>query len=701
MKNYALDKSLLPQVWLTWLSTKNKEFHKRYWLNCQNNIKKDRPASWMNYTGESSSGSYPKWTNWSDLGGFGISATKIDNGKIWIAANSKLYLTYAKYHPDIERLELAVVKFDTKRNFDGERWGYARSRFFIGKDKTIVDEKGNAYQGKMYIDEDPWHYAYNGRQLLGLLLRNCTTTNFLNEFKKFIGAEYFNIGNGSSVKIEYPYDVKKWYETVQKERSTSKRQQFIDKLTEIPLSDCSDLHYKYPTIMSKDRWGYDVEASNIVYFERVNDEWSVLRHFIDGKTENWRVYIENKNKIIIVSKDRQGWVSSKQQKNSWRCYSYLANPEDAIEKCPRIKYILSSMKDVELHNTVDLLVTALRFPEIEQLIKFGYDKLAMNAVQDSFTKARLKDMFGGYYNDKGTNLLRKIGLTKKQFDISMQKEEYAHLLTSMRRLFGEDLSYMDIESFEKYINACQNIRQTCGYRDLFRTLENCLGEDKDLNLRIFKNAVRLSKKEPRVYSIITDTLNSYRGLRTNTRPTIDWCFDDVSDVIRAHDAIIRLKQIQDEERQAYWNADAAERRKREDAKRKKIDEERKCYEYEDDKYIIRLPKDSAEIVSEGNLQHICIGGYTTRHAFGETNLFFLRQKGREDIPFYAIEMNNSKVINQIHGFGNRWLGNDPDAIPTVIRWLRKHGIKCEDKILTCKATGYSGYGDCVPMPVVD
>ena len=145
----------------------------------------------------------------------------------------------------------------------------------------------------------------------------------------------------------------------------------------------------------------------------------------------------------------------------------------------------------------------------------------------------------------------------------------------------------------------------------------------------------------------------------------------------------------------------AERKKKEEEKRIKIDKERKQYEYEDDNYIIRLPQDSSEIIREGSMQSICIGSYTTRHALGETNLFLLREKSEPESPFYAIEMNNGKSIVQIHGFGNKWLGNNPEAIPTVVRWLRQNGIKCDEKILTCKSTGYCSNNSYVSMPVVD
>lgn len=178
-------------------------------------------------------------------------------------------------------------------------------------------------------------------------------------------------------------------------------------------------------------------------------------------------------------------------------------------------------------------------------------------------------------------------------------------------------------------------------------------------------------------------------------------FDSYSDIVRAHDALTALCNEQEAERRAYWNASEAERRRKDDERRKKVDEERRHYEYEDDAFIIRLPKDVNEIVAEGSRQNICIGGYTTRHSRGDTNLFFLRRKDDETVPFYAIEMDTNKRIVQIHGFGNKWLGNDPDAIPTVVRWLRKNGIECDNTILTCTARGYGRTGDYIPMPVVD
>jgi hypothetical protein len=178
-------------------------------------------------------------------------------------------------------------------------------------------------------------------------------------------------------------------------------------------------------------------------------------------------------------------------------------------------------------------------------------------------------------------------------------------------------------------------------------------------------------------------------------------FDDYSDIVRTHDALNALVAEREAERRAYYNMDEKKRRELDEKRRQKTDELRKHYEYEDDEFVIRLPKDVYEIINEGAKQCICIGGYTSRHSKGETNLFFLRRKDSESVPFYAIEMNNNKVIVQIHGHSNKWLGNNPEAIPTVVRWLRKNDIKCDNKILTCTARGYGRTNEYIEMPIVD
>lgn len=699
MKNYALDTSKLPKVWLTWTTTKNKRFEKRYWVNCQTGKKKDTPELWMTYRNEDDV--VRSWRN--NEGGFGATYSALKSGKMWIAANSKLSCMYAKYHPDIDRLELASVGLDTTRNGE-HKWKYLGDRCFVGKDKSVINERGQVLN-KFYIDPTYYYTVRDFKYFIGGVMRRNVPNSVLEEFKKFIGGDYFTIGNGSTVRIQHPWEIEKWYVSKQKQVGNNKKQKTIDELVSIPLSDYADLGVKYPAITVMGGCRYNINIDHLVHFESIKEDLNVLRLFYRGDSnqlsEQQRVYIRDKGEPIIVSPNQcGGWVSSPQTFSSyWGGRYYLVNPEEAMAKCTRIKYILTAVTDQAFDKAqlVDLLIATLRFPELEQLLKLGGFKIVRDILSNRHTKSNIIENFGGYYNTKGVGILRKIGLTKKQFEVYCLHNCSYTALSYMRQLFGNDLSAMDIESFTKYLKGC-NAMKECGTWG--RSLMWYISQQPN-TVNIFKNLVRLSRKEPRIFSIVFDTMKMIDdGLLRGDIET-DWCFNDVSDALRLHDAVIEIKRVRDEERRALYNLHEAERRKREEKKRIELDKVRKCYEYEDDNYIIRLPKDSTEIIREGSMQHICIGGYTTRHAIGDTNLFFLREKSRPEYPFYAIEMSNNKSIIQIHGFGNRWLGNNPEAIPTVIRWLRKNNISCDKAKLTCKSTGYGQRNEYVDMPIVD
>ena len=84
----------------------------------------------------------------------------------------------------------------------------------------------------------------------------------------------------------------------------------------------------------------------------------------------------------------------------------------------------------------------------------------------------------------------------------------------------------------------------------------------------------------------------------------------------------------------------------------------KKYAYESGELMIRVPKSGAEIVEEGNVLHICVGGYAARHMEGKTTILFLRRRRKPDTPFICIEMNKDNTIRQIHGYRNEHVGGN-------------------------------------------
>ena len=696
--NYKLDTKLLPKVWLYWETVKDGSNY----LNCQTGKIKHTPEMWMSTT--YSTYRYGRREDGKVDIGYGWHSSESEN--IWVRANSRLQVLYIKHHKNRDVLEMAIVQMDTRRQPEPHQWRFV-DRIFIDKNKCVYNADGfkiSSYYGERI-------YAYDLKNTISMFLRvECNRKKAIEEFKKFIGANYFIIGNGSTVAIDRHWHIQRWFTTSQKQRGAGKQQKLTDKLTAIPLQSTDGLAEKYPIKKWQNRWGED-SISNFILFEPVNDELFVLRAFIredDDLNESWRVYVLKDGTVRVVSKNQNSgnWIPSQRKRTWWCNYYYFANPEEAKNSQFQIKYTLTEIEknkdtspygeDYERH-LIDNLLTALRFPEVEQLFKLGAKSIAKTIMRSNTPKAEIKYQFGGYYNEKESNILRKIGLTKPQLDIFTTTENNwskKEALKKMRRYFGDDLSYMDIESFKQYYKMCEKI---CDRYFSVRTLEDVNIEE----LKFMKNICRIAKKYDSAYGLAADLLRDYSALDCGTKPEIDWMFDSYSDLVRAHDAVNALKLRQDEERRALWKMEAAERLKKQEEKRKKIDEERKVYNYEEEDFIIRLPIDLNEIVNEGSKQKICIGGYTDRHAMGNTNIFFLRKVDEPDTPFYAIEMNNDKKIVQIHGYCNQWLGNDPDAIPTVIRWLRKNGIKCTDEILTCTAKGYSSCNNYVPMPQVD
>lgn len=693
MYTYEIDTSLLPKVWVTWTSTKNKKFVKRFWLNCQTGEKKDTPESWMTYEGEDSI----KRRAYSSGGcGIGFWGAGVEN--VWVKDGTSVKYGYLKYHSDIDKLEIAIVYMDTSRKQEPHSWQYLGDRYFVGKDKVVIDVYGNVKhtEFKAYTD----HVYYNFLDFISCTTRCYTNKHYVEEFVKFYGSNSMTIRSGRVIEFSHCWCLWAWYK-YKPLSCASSRKKFIDTIVSVQLSDTSDFSDKYKPMLCRDNAYYN-SMNNIVYFERVNDTWSVLRGFYRGFREEypfkeqWRLYINDKGKIQMVSHTTNGWTPSKiGTYNGYR----LVNKEDAIAKCKQIRYILQSYTDAKETDIVPMLIRALQYPEVEQIIKLGHPEIASSLNRSMTFRADMKNEFGGYYNQKEKNFLKKIGMTKPQFDAMMEIEKstrtYSHEhFRVMRSVFGDDLSHLDLASFTKYYKGfCALYNRTHGIDDMLTRFNI----DK---MRFYKNLIRLGEKDVTAYQLGSDTLRCYYRLDNERRPRIDWMFDSYSDLVRSHDAISELCRQQDEERRRYYAMAEAERRKADEEKRIKLDKERVKYEYEDDKYVIRLPRNLTEIVDEGSIQRICIGGYTGTHSSGACTIFFLRLKVAPNTPFYAIEVRGNRV-NQIHGYCNKWLGNNPEAIPTVMRWLRKNGIECDTKILTCTATGYGQTSNYVKLPTID
>ena len=170
-----------------------------------------------------------------------------------------------------------------------------------------------------------------------MLARMNYNDDAINEFKKFIGADYFTKGNGKCFSITHFWHLKEWISSSQKIQGKGKDQQLTDMLVEKPLSNTSGFAEKYPKEVLEDNGYYRREIRNIMYFERLDDGWNVLRQFsrdyYTGKiSEQSRVYLNDNGKVRIVAPSKDGWVPSIQLRSGWNSYYKLVNKEEAMEE---------------------------------------------------------------------------------------------------------------------------------------------------------------------------------------------------------------------------------------------------------------------------------------------------------------------------------------------------------------------------------
>lgn len=118
-------------------------------------------------------------------------------------------------------------------------------------------------------------------------------------------------------------------------------------------------------------------------------------------------------------------------------------------------------------------------------------------------------------------------------------------------------------------------------------------------------------------------------------------------LIEAHDQMADLRNALRETEKAR------ELKKKSRKYGKRRERLQKKYAYRSGELEIRVPENAQEIIREGNVLRICVGGYAERHLTGATTILFLRHSRKPDTPYVCIEINekDNRII-QIHGYRN-------------------------------------------------
>ena len=147
---------------------------------------------------------------------------------------------------------------------------------------------------------------------------------------------------------------------------------------------------------------------------------------------------------------------------------------------------------------------------------------------------------------------------------------------------------------------------------------------------------------------------------------------------RRHDEAVKECNKRKEELRRKQDAEAAKRqaeqmRQKYPGYEEILAEVKEKFEFADETYVIRVPKNFAEITAEGMALHHCVGNterYFDRIVSRETYICFLRQKASPEEPFYTIEVEPGGTIRQHRGAYDEEPGIE--EIKPFLREWQKH-----------------------------
>lgn len=104
--------------------------------------------------------------------------------------------------------------------------------------------------------------------------------------------------------------------------------------------------------------------------------------------------------------------------------------------------------------------------------------------------------------------------------------------------------------------------------------------------------------------------------------------------------------------------------------------------------VLRPFESPEEIVREGAIQSICIGGYVNAYGAGRTVLCALRRETEADKPWHAVEFTNAGIMVQCRGWRNT---SAPEDVPVLERfwraWDKKNHTKTEVNVRIMERRG--------------
>lgn len=392
----------------------------------------------------------------------------------------------------------------------------------------------------------------------------------------------------------------------------------------------------------------------------------------------------------------------------------IYDPQSYLSELEYYKYLkdicVGSAGGYWRDNPLQIITRISRFPWLEQIYKSGYKNL-FNKLVRSATIA--SDIYKGFGVEVGKtfSFMKSIGLSKGEMEwLNSKSSTWSWGAKAIRKLMSQDIGHktypkekvwpiLDYYHFTYedrwYKKWHTDIAENAGYMGV---IEEAPQELKERNNRYRDRIIYLDSITMPNEKKFSDELDEIYRIRAGTEDCYTFnLIPDINcrsreDVARLHN---RLLDIQLKHPRTYGSRETRTEKEKECEKTDKI---RKWLEFDDphSDYAIMLPKSPFDLITEGEKLSHCVGSYIDDHSAGRTTVLFLRNKKTPDEPFITIEVKDH-TVTQVHGKYNWWLGNFPEAIPTVRDWAANNKLAITDVVLRSTSKDYTGDGDLVAV----
>lgn len=602
---------------------------------------------------------------------------------------------YVEYIKSIDAVEISSLSMDGRRGKDGQKgeWKYRSRRLIFRGDTTAYSNRngiignGTVYEGGKYWSEEIVQFI---SQCMSAMMNQKEAFKQICRFK---GKDDFIAGWKSRIAYDYiePWILRDyWYKKAFMKREVKKMEYLDYELADVNIPmGTSELAF----------CTFEVLDENVSVWRIFEDPYySRYTNVNTDVKEYTRLYFDNrkKGKVFIFNRTADGWERSGNL-NCYRKSLMFMSGKDLLCKADALKYIYD-LVDISTTTDINSLLDMIRHPVIEQLIKAGYPKTARDLCSDTFIKADINRFF--YMKENKKPLFKMLGVNKAIMDMAELDKRPLYFVRNLKDIFGrDDVSDLSKETVTELLPALSynydRVKRLVGdVRTWYQVREDknpreFLSEDeRKILIKLCRIANKTTEKELlEVINLYSDARNLEKRIDGDTGIDINR-FRTYEDLERNHNALIEIQRLRSLETERQRNAryqEAFDKRQK-----KRI----KDFEEVGEKFSLIVPKELGDITVEGNALSHCVGGYVREHANGNTNILFLRKNGAENVPFYTVEVKDNRLI-QIHGSHNKWLGNDPEAIPFMYKWLNDRGITFDEGILLNLGAGYGRSRDAL------